>query len=160
AVIENAPDAIIVLNRAGEIIRWNPESERLFGWKEAEVLGKMLSDTIVPEELREAHRMGMARYTGPDHSTMVGKTIEIWAQHKNGQSIDVAIRISPYELDGQTFFIGFIRDITEKKRLETRLQQFNRELSLQVKEKTEELTDILDRITDGFIAVDHNYVYT
>jgi PAS domain S-box-containing protein len=160
AVIENAPDAIIVLNRAGEIIRWNPESERLFGWKQEEVLGKMLSDTIVPEELREAHRMGMARYLGPEQSTMVGKTIEIWALHKNGQSIDVAIRISPYELDGQTFFIGFIRDITEKKRLETRLQQFNRELSLQVKEKTEELTDILDRITDGFIAVDHNYVYT
>lgn len=160
AVIENAPDAIIVLNRSGEIVRWNPESARLFGWKEEEVLGKMLSDTIVPEELREAHRMGMARYIGPEQSTIVGKTIEIWAQHRNGQSIDVAIRISPYELDGQTFFIGFIRDITEKKRLETRLQQFNRELSLQVKEKTEELTDILDRITDGFIAVDNNFVYT
>lgn len=160
AVIDNAPDAIIVLNRAGEIVRWNPESARLFGWKEEEVLGKMLTDTIIPEELREAHRMGMARYIGPEQSTMVGKTIEIWAQHRNGQSIDVAIRISPYELDGKTFFIGFIRDITEKKRLETRLQQFNRELSLQVKEKTEELTDILDRITDGFIAVDNNYVYT
>lgn len=160
AIFQNAPDAIIVLDRQGTIVKWNPESTRLFGWKEHEVVGGELASFIIPEELRETHRTSLARYTNEENSSIVGKTIDLWAVKRDGSPVDVAIRISPFELEGKTFFIGFIRDITEKKKLQTRLQTFNEELTAQVKEKTEELTDILDRITDGFIAVDNDFVYT
>ena len=160
AIFQNAPDAVVVLDRQGKIVKWNPESTRLFGWKEHEVLGGELSSFIIPEELRETHRNGLARYVHPENSEMPGKTIDVWGIKRDGTPVDVAIRISPFELEGKTFFIGFIRDITEKKQLEKRLQKFNEELSSQVADKTEELTDILDRITDGFIAVDNDFVYT
>ncbi len=58
-VIENAPDAVIVIDRVGEIILWNPKAEDLFGWKKEEVTGKQLVHIIVPENQRESHNHGM-----------------------------------------------------------------------------------------------------
>ncbi|MBP7556328.1 MAG: PAS domain S-box protein, partial [Chitinophagaceae bacterium] len=58
AIFLNAPDAIVVIDREGRIVKWNPESERLFGWKREEVLHQQLADVVVPPELREAHRKG------------------------------------------------------------------------------------------------------
>lgn len=160
AIFQNAPDAIVVLDRQGNIVKWNPESARLFGWKEEEVVGKELAMVIIPAELREAHRASLARFSPDNNSGIIGKTIELWGVKRDGSPVDVAIRISPFEIEGKTYFVGFLRDITEKKQLEKRLTEFNEELTVQVNEKTEELTDILDRITDGFIAVDKDFVYT
>lgn len=156
----NAPDAIVVIDREGLIIKWNPESERLFGWKQEEVLNQNLADIVVPPELREAHRKGLQRYVSPADSKIIGKTVDIWAICKDGRHIDVALRISPFTLNNKAYFIGFIRDITEKKKTDQKLQQFNEELTSQVAEKTKEITDILERVTDGFIALDKEFRYT
>ena len=70
------------------------------------------------------------------------------------------VRISPMITDQQLLFIGFIRDITERKQLEDKLKTFNEELSRKVEEKTSELKEIFERVTDGFIALDKNFCYT
>lgn len=160
AVFLNAPDAIVVIDREGSIIKWNPESERLFGWKQEEVLNKYLADIVVPPELRDAHRKGLQRYISMAESKIIGQTVDIWAICKDGRHIDVALRISPFTLNNKVYFIGFIRDITEKKKTDKKLQQFNEELTSQVAEKTKEITDILERVTDGFIALDKEFRYT
>lgn len=160
AIFRNAPDAIVVIDREGNIVKWNPESTKLFGWEETEVLGRPLTEIIIPEELREAHKAGMARFTTVEKSKIVGQTVELWGVHRSGRHIDLALRISPVILDNKTFFVGFIRDITEKKAIEKQLQRFNEELSKQVVEKTQETREILDRIHDGFVALDRNFVYT
>lgn len=159
AIFMNAPDAIVVIDREGKIVKWNPESERLFGWKNEEVMGLNLSDVVIPPELKEAHRKGLQRYTSPAESKIVGHTVEIWGIRKDGTPVDVALRISPFTLNDKSYFIGFVRDITEKKQIEKKLQQFNEELSHQVTEKTKEMVEILERITDGFIALDKDFRY-
>ena len=88
------------------------------------------------------------------------KTIDLWAIKKNLSEVDVSLRISPLLLDQKQFFVGFIRDITERKQIEDKLKTFNEELSRQVEEKTSELTEIFERVTDGFIALDKNFCYT
>jgi len=160
AIFNNAPDAVVVIDSHGMVTRWNSESEALFGWKAEEVLGRSLSDIIIPSQFREAHRKGLERFLNTGESTILGKTVDLWAIKKDRSEVDISLRISPLLLDRKHFFIGFIRDITERKQIEDKLKKFNEELSRKVEEKTSELTEIFERVTDGFIALDKNFCYT
>lgn len=160
AILDNAPDAIIVMDVHGTVLRWNKQAEVLFGWTAKEAIGKPLSKMIIPEEFREGHRRGLKRYLATGDSNIMGETVDLWAVRKDGTQLDVSLRVSPLHLNDQRQFIGFIRDITERKLLENKLKSFNEELAHQVEEKTSELTDIFERITDGFIALDENFRYT
>ena len=160
AILQNAPDAVVVIDSAGIVTKWNHEAENLFGWTAREAHAKHLSDLIIPEDLRTKHIDGLKRYIETGQGTILGRTIDIRGLRKDGTELDVSLRISPLEIDDSKFFIGFLRDITERRNLEQRLMRFNEELSMQVEEKTSELKEIFDRITDGFIALDNEFRYT
>lgn len=160
AIFQNAPDAVIVIDSKGKITKWNPEAENVFGWKQEEVTGRYLSEIIIPPEFREAHIHGLRRYLETGQSAIFGKTVDLWAIKKDGTGLDVSLRISPLNLGENKYFIGFVRDITERKQMEDRLKRFNEELTMQVEEKTAEVTGIFERITDGFIALDKDFRYT
>ena len=55
-IFSAAPDAVIVIDDEGRIVKWNQKSETLFGWTADEVLGKPLGETIIPHRYREAHQ--------------------------------------------------------------------------------------------------------
>lgn len=160
AIFHNAPDAVVVMDSDGIVTKWNPEAEKFFGWKQEEAKGQLLSELIIPEQFREAHKKGLKRFLTTGQTTILGKTIDLWAIKKDLSEVDVSLRISPLLLDQKQFFVGFIRDITERKKIEDKLKTFNEELSRQVEDKTSELTDIFERVTDGFIAMDRNFCYT
>ena len=160
AILDNAPDAIIVIDEAGIVIRWNQQAAQEFGWTAREAIGQPLTELIVPQEFREAHKKGLKRFVSTGETNIMGKTVDLWATRKDGSQLDISLRISPLLLDGERQFIGFIRDITERKIIENRLKSFNEVLAQQVKEKTSEITGIFERITDGFIALDENFRYT
>ncbi|HLG38716.1 MAG TPA: PAS domain-containing protein, partial [Chitinophagaceae bacterium] len=61
-IFNAAPDAVIVINEEGKVIKWNPMAESILGWRETEVLGKLLSDTIIPERFREVHKKGLKHF--------------------------------------------------------------------------------------------------
>src|SRR5438046_822974 len=61
-LVAHALDAVITIDAQGRITSWNPQAERLFGWPEADVLGRRLSDTIVPPVYRAAHERGLAHF--------------------------------------------------------------------------------------------------
>ncbi len=160
AILDNAPDAIVVINEKGGILRWNQQAEQLFGWSADEAIGQSLDKLIVPEELREVHRKDIKHFILTGESNIVGKSIDLWVIRKDKTQLDVSVRVSPLLLNEERQFIGFIRDITERKIMENRMKSFNKELTRQVDEKTAEITDIFERITDGFIALDENFRYT
>lgn len=120
-IFRGAPDAVIVINEKGRIINWNPRSEILFGWTEKEVTGMLLSETIIPHRHREAHKKGMQHFLKTGHGPMLEKPIEMQALNKEGREFDVALSISPASTGDGHLFIGFIRDITEKKKAEKEL---------------------------------------
>ena len=160
AIFENAPDVVVVINKEGKITRWNPQAEKLFGWKKDEVINKYLAETIVPPQFREAHQKGLRRYVQTGESTILGKTIELFAVNKDNTEIDVSLSISPMKIGEEQFFIGFIRDITEKKFLENKLKTFNESLSEQVKEQTSEITEariLADKLIDSLPGVFYFY---
>lgn len=124
-LIENAPDAIIVIDEESKIKLWNPKSQMIFGWSFEEVEGTLLGETIIPEQYRQRHYEGMKRYLTTGEVHVLNKTIDITALNKQGQEFFVALTISKAVLKGQSIFIAFIRDISEQKKMaeEIRLQK-------------------------------------
>lgn len=116
-VVETASDAIISMDDNGTIQFTNPATERIFGHKSQDLIGKPLT-ILMPESLREAHEYGFKRYltTGDRHLNWHGT--ELTAVRKNGQKFPVEVSFGELTKDGRRLFTGLVRDISERKRAE------------------------------------------
>jgi two-component system, LuxR family, sensor kinase FixL len=123
-----APDAIIAINAEGNIGFWNPKAEQVFGWSSEEVMGRSLSETIIPAQYREAHNQGMKRFLSTGKAQVIGRSIEVSALNKKGDEFYVSLTISSAIQEGKTIFIAFLRDISEQKRNELELDKKRSEL--------------------------------
>ena len=149
SIINSALDAVIVINEKGVITEWNEQSERTFGWTKNWVIGKLLSETIIPEEFRAAHEKGLKHFLKTGEGPVLNKRIEITAVRKNGEVFPVELSIIPNKIDGIYFFSAFVRDLTETKKSERTLQAIN-ELAISLLGKTE-LEEIAWEITQNTI---------
>lgn len=121
-IFNAAPDAVIVSDQEGRIIKWNPKAEAIFGWKKEEVTGRLLNETIIPERYREAHKTGLQHFLETGDGAIIGKPVEIQAVNKDNVEFDVALNISPTRVNNHYLFIGFVRDITEQKKAESKFR--------------------------------------
>lgn len=115
-------DAIITIDKRGVITFWNPQAEKIFGWKEEEIVGKRLSETIIPEKYREMHEKGMKHYSKTGEGPVLNKQIEIAAINKTGYEFPIELSIVPVKQGDTEFFCSFIRDISERKKNEEALK--------------------------------------
>jgi PAS domain S-box-containing protein len=122
-IMNSAMDAIIVMNTEGRVTSWNPQAEIIFGWKEKEVVGKLLSDTIIPVYLKEQHKRGLANYLQTGKGPVLNKLIEIMAVSREGKEFPVELSIVDIKQGGEIFFCGFLRDISGRKHAEEKLKQ-------------------------------------
>jgi PAS domain S-box-containing protein len=127
-VVETASDAIVSIDDGGTIRFANPATERIFGYKSSELIGKSLT-VLMPEFLRAAHEEGLKRYlaTGQQHMNWQGT--ELTALRKNGQEFQVEVSFGELHRDGHRVFTGFIRDISKRKQAEARLRETELELA-------------------------------
>ena len=133
-VLETALDAVVIVDGNGIVVGWNAIAEETFGWIRSKIVGSSLSNTIIPEEHRKAHHAGMVRYQTTGQKTVIGKRIEITALKKSGRQIPVELSIAPVVDDrGDEFFLGFLRDISGRKREEEQRQLLIDELNHRVK---------------------------
>lgn len=138
-------NAIITINMAGNITFWNDKAEKIFGWKKHEVLGKKLSNIIIPHQHREAHERGMQHYLKTSEGPVLNKTIELTALNINGEEFPIEISIAPLQQGNDQFFSAFIQDISERKKAETNL-----------KFQEEKYRNIIANMNLGLIEVDNN----
>ena len=103
------------------IIDWNAEAEQLVGWKREEASGLLLTDTIIPEDLRAAHAAGMRRYLDSGEGPVLGRRIEIEAVDRSGRRFPIELGINPIPTSTGLMFSAFLREITERVRQEQRL---------------------------------------
>ncbi len=138
-----APDAVIVIDQNQLITEWNLKAEYIFGFTNYEVLGQPLSEFIIPQHFREAHKKGMQHFMKFGEGPVLNKTIEITALHKKGKEFPISLSISNIKIDDQWLFVAFISDISERKNMEESLIQHQAELlqsKLMDKKKTDFLT--------------------
>jgi PAS domain S-box-containing protein len=122
-IMNSALDAVVCIDTDGCIIVWNPQSEKTFGFTEAEVMGRRLSETIIPEQYRVHHEAGLKRYLHTRQGTVLNKVFEISALHRNGNEFPIELTIIPMRLKEHDFFCAFIRDITERREAEARQKE-------------------------------------
>ncbi|NID09890.1 PAS domain S-box protein [Fibrivirga algicola] len=125
-IMNAALDAIITIDTAGAITFWNPQAEKVFGWHESEVLGKKLSDVLIPHVHREAHEKGMSYYNQTGYGPVLGKHMELPAINRDGKTFMIEMYIIPVKQGDDEFFCSFIRDISERKKNEEELERLSR----------------------------------
>lgn len=129
SIAETANDAIISADGRGYVISWNRRAETMFGYTAAEMIGKSLS-TIVPERLRPHHERGMQRVAEGGERNVIGKTVELSGLHKEGYEFPIELSLSTWQHQGDPFFCGIIRDITERKEAEQALEKSRERLKV------------------------------
>ena len=127
-IIEQAHDAFISMNEDGVITQWNREAEATFGWTRAEALGRELDQMILPESMRERHRLGIAHFLSTGEGAFLNRRLELSALHRDGQEFPVEVSISPIHLGSHFIFAAFLRDITEQKQAQAQTEAHHREL--------------------------------
>lgn len=121
AIIYNAMDGIITINEAGEILGFNPAAEQIFGYAQQEVAGKNLK-MLMPEPIRSEHDSYLNRYIQTGEGAIIGvRGREVLAVRKNGEQFPMELSASEMVLGGQRYFVGIVRDITERKLAEEKI---------------------------------------
>ena len=124
-IMNAALDAIICMDLKGNIIFWNPQAEKIFGWKEGEVLGRSVASVIIPERFRNPHQKGMDKYLKTGDGPALNNMMNLYAIRKNKREFPVEMTIQSIKQKGEEFFCSFIRDVTEQKKAEI-LKNFER----------------------------------
>jgi PAS domain S-box-containing protein len=126
AIIDTAMDAVLLMDCDGKITGWNLAAERIFGWKQEEVLGTDLANCIIPERLREAHRRGHAHLKATGQGPVLGRRLELPALRRDGTEFPAELFINPLpEAHGDTF-VGYIRDISQRVAVEAEIAERSR----------------------------------
>ncbi|MBC7381900.1 MAG: PAS domain S-box protein [Bacteroidia bacterium] len=149
-IFYNAIDAVIIIDDKGSIVQWNPKAEVILGWSATEAIGKSFYETVIPDRYRDAQLRQLDQYKKSGGKTQFNKTIELLAKHKNNSEFDIALGISPISLKGQSLFICFISDITDRKQVTDKLDK-----------QKEFYENILNKIPTDIAVFDnkHKYIY-
>ncbi|MBC8001530.1 MAG: PAS domain S-box protein, partial [Opitutaceae bacterium] len=126
AVWQASLDAIITMDERGNITGFNPAAETTFGYQAAEVVGQSLADKLIPPAQREAHRLGLARFLATGHAPIMGRRIELSALRADQTEFPAELTVVSVAGASRPTFIGTVRDITESKRAQLRIQHLNR----------------------------------
>ncbi|PLT48456.1 EAL domain-containing protein [Paenibacillus sp. FSL W8-1187] len=124
SVIESASDAIILADSRTIIQSWNRGAQLMFGYTEKEAIGRPLEMTI-PDRFKQAHADGLRPYLAlqPDDVPGAGRTLELYGLRKDGTEFPIELSLAVWEEEGQPFLSSIIRDITERKKAEHKINQ-------------------------------------
>ncbi|HEV7280209.1 MAG TPA: PAS domain S-box protein [Pirellulaceae bacterium] len=118
AMLDSALDGIVAIDEEGLIIDFNPAAERIFGYPRSQALGREMAELIIPPSMRNAHREGLSRFLKSGEGRILNQRLELPAIRADGTEFPAEVSISPASVDDSRIFVGYIRDISERKRAE------------------------------------------
>ena len=142
-VLDSAHDAFIGMDSDGRIVSWNAQAESTFGWLRDDIIGRRLSDTIIPEGFRAAHEAGLRRFHETGEAPIVNKRLEMRGLHRSGHEFPIEITVTNPVRAGRGFFFGaFVRDISERLRHEDELRSAKETAEAATRAKSEFLANM------------------
>ena len=121
-IVETALDAVITIGADGVISGWSAQAETTFGWAHHDAVGRLLETTIVPERYRDAHRQGLGRYLATGKAVVLNRRLELTGLHRDGHEFPIELSITPIKTGDAVSFSAFVRDITDRKNAEEKVQ--------------------------------------
>ncbi|MFB9951733.1 PAS domain S-box protein [Rhizobium puerariae] len=128
SVLDTVLDASIVSTRDGTIVSFNAAAVRQFGYTEEEVVGQNLR-MLMPEPYRQEHDGYLERYLRTGERRIIGTDRVVVGRRKDGSTFPMKLAVGETRSEGETFFTGFIRDLTEREESAARLQEIQGELA-------------------------------
>src|SRR5262249_13811999 len=122
-LLDTALDAVLSIDEEDRITEWSAQAEAIFGWRREEAIGQLLSETLIPMRYRTDHKNGLLRFLTSGAGPLLNRRVEITAVRRNGTEFPVELSVAPYRIGDRWAFSGFVRDITERKRLYNELQE-------------------------------------
>jgi PAS domain S-box-containing protein len=152
-LVEQTSDAILSTDPELNIMSWNKGAEEIYGYKREDVIGKPLRSFLKSTLDAEASSQLLI-----DLNKRGYYNAEYIFFNKEQQPIHVQASVTVLKNSEQvvTGYVAVHRDMSERKQLEKQLKEFNQQLELQVQEKTAELRDVFERISDAFIGIDND----
>lgn len=122
AMLQASLDAVMVIDESGKILEFNPAAEKMFGYERAQIVGKDILDTIIPEFYREGHVSG-GEYMQRRGAPMIGRRLETVSQDAAGHIFPIELTVTEVKVADRRFFIGSIRDLRERRQAEEEINR-------------------------------------
>jgi len=155
AIVNTAVDSIVTIDERGMVHAFNPAAEKIFGYSADEVIGQNVS-MLMPSPHREKHDSYIARYLQTGESRIIGIGREVNALRKDGTTFPVELALSEVPTGNGRLFTGILRDITERKEAEAKLD----EMLKQVKKGHDDLLSLMNMLDLGIVALDEDHCIT
>jgi len=144
ALVDAAPDGILVTGQHGTILLANAEAERMFGYAHDALVGKPIH-LLVPDRLRAQHPAHVATFHEAPRLRPMGSGLDLYARRADGSEFPVEISLSPIQHDGQRLVVAGIRDVSERRQIEDKVKRANAYL-----------VSAVDAIQDAFALYDED----
>lgn len=145
AIIQTAVDGIITISGRGIIESVNPATCKLFGYEVPEMLGQNIA-MLMPMPHSHAHDGYLHNYLTTGHKKIIGIGREVLGKKKDGTTFPFWLAVSEVNLGGKRLFTGIVHDMTEQKKAEAELLVLNQELEGRIAERTERLSDVVNKL--------------
>jgi PAS domain S-box-containing protein len=144
ALLDAAPDGIVVCDAQGVLVLVNGEAERMFGYGRDELVGQSI-DLLIPEHVRPRHHHHLSSYTSEPRTRPMGSSLDLRARRKDGVEFPVEISLSPFEAEVGLLIIAGIRDVTDRRQLEREKRR-----------ATAYLLSAMEAVQEAFLLFDEN----
>ena len=122
AVFERAPDAILIVDTRGRITGANETAERTFSYQRDELVGQSI-EVLIPARFRKDHPAHLQGYQAAPHTRPMGADLKLFGLRRDGTEFPVDVMLSPLPTESQTLSLAVVRDITQRRSIEQKLEQ-------------------------------------
>lgn len=142
-LVETATDAIISTDSEGNITFWNKAAERVFGYKDSEIIGKPVS-CLIPEQGRDFFQNSIAQNGSDEQFSIINKVVELQGLRKDGAEFPAELSLSTWQSKRGRFYTAVVRDITDRKEMLKSLRE-SEQFSKQIIESSNDCIKVLDK---------------
>ena len=121
-LLEAIPDALVLVDHSGRIVRVNAQTEQLFGYRRDELVGQPV-EVLIPERLRDRHVGQRAGYMVSPHVRPMGQGMNLVGRRKDGHEVPVEISLSPLPTGGGPLIVASVRDVSARRKADAQLRK-------------------------------------